>query len=247
MAEELLCLRAPSGIAGDMLLTGLARLAGLDHPGLEALVSCLGLPQYNGAVRIEPRQVQGISGWGLRLDLPHAHEHRHLADIEAIIEASAFTPRAKQLCARAFSILAEAEAFVHGISPQQIHFHEVGALDSILDVCLSCALYDMLSPARFVCSPLPVCDGTVRCAHGLLSTPAPAVLKLLEGMPVYGIASNGETLTPTALALLKALDAEFGLWPAMTLKRQERVYGSRILPDVPNGTVFAWGLPHTLL
>ena len=246
MADPLLVVRAPSGLSGDMLLTGLARLAQVDQPGLDDLCEALGLPELRQAARIETRSVQSISGWGLALNLPHSHDHRHLCDIEAIIERSALTIRAKELSRRAFGLLAEAEAHVHGISPAQVHFHEVGALDSILDVCLVCALFDRLSPGRFVCSPLPVCDGLVRCAHGLLPAPAPASLKLLEGIPVYGVASSGETLTPTALSLLKALDAEFGPWPSMIIERQERVYGSRVLPNVPNGAIFVWGMSHTL-
>ncbi|MFZ5426448.1 MAG: LarC family nickel insertion protein [Thermodesulfobacteriota bacterium] len=246
MAEKLLVVRAPSGLSGDMMLTGLARLAGLDQAGLDCVCESLGLPELRGAAKVEPRTVDAIAGWGLSLDLPHSHEHRHLSDIEAIIAGSGLTPRARELAARAFRILAEAEAHVHATSPERIHFHEVGALDSILDVCASCAAFDMLSPDGFVCGPLPVCDGTVRCAHGLLSTPAPATLKLLEGVPVYGIASRGETLTPTALSLLKALDARFGAWPPVVIDRQERVFGSRVLPGVPNGAVFVLGRSHEL-
>lgn len=246
MPESLLVVRAPSGLSGDMLLAGLARLARLDQDGLDALCASLKLPGLAGAASIERRSVQGIAGWGLRVTLPHAHEHRHLQDIEAIIKASGLTSRAKALSRRAFELLAEAEAHVHGISVAEVHFHEVGALDSILDVCAVCALFDLLSPARFVCSPLPVCDGTVRCAHGLLSAPAPATLKLLEGVPVYGVPSSGETLTPTAVCLLKALDASFGPWPAMVIEGQERVYGSRVLPGIPNGAIFIRGTSHCI-
>ena len=164
----------------------------------------------------------------------------------AIVAASGLTPRAKELSLAAFGLLAEAEAHVHGTTPDKIHFHEVGALDSILDVCLTCALFDRLSPDRFVCGPLPVCDGVVRCDHGLLATPAPASLRLLEGLPVVGIPSEGETLTPTAVSLLKALGAQFGPWPAMVIERQERIYGTRVLPGVSNGAMFVWGTAHDL-
>lgn len=246
MADTYLVVRAPSGLSGDMLLTGLARLSGTDQAGLDALCGDLGLPQLHGRARIVPRAVSGIAGWGLESEPPHDHAHRHLPDIERIIEESALPPRAKELSRAAFTLLAQAEASVHGIDASHVHFHEVGALDSIMDVCLSCALFDRLSPSRFICGPLPVCDGTVRCAHGLLSTPAPASLKLLEGVPVYGIDSSGETLTPTALTLLKTLGAQFGPWPPVVVERQERVYGSRVLPGVPNGAVFVWGSAHSL-
>jgi pyridinium-3,5-bisthiocarboxylic acid mononucleotide nickel chelatase len=93
----------------------------------------------------------------------------------------------------------------------------------------------------FVCGPLPLCDGTVRCDHGLLPAPAPAVLDLLQGVPVRGIQSEGETVTPTAIALLKGLGAQFGAWPEMTIARTALVYGGRVLPGVPNGALFATG------
>ena len=246
MSETLLVVRAPSGLSGDMFLAGLSRLAGLDQTGLDALCASVNLPDLAGAISLVPRAVQSISGHGLEVRLPHVHEHRHLEDIRGIVAASSLTERAKELSLAAFGLLADAEAHVHGVTPDKVHFHEVGALDSILDVCLTCALFDRLSPDRFVCGPLPVCDGVVHCGHGVLSTPAPASLRLLEGLPVVGIESRGETLTPTALSLLKALGAQFGPWPAMVIERQERIYGSRVLPGVPNGAVFAWGTSHTL-
>jgi len=245
--KSILVIRTPSGLSGDMLVTGLARLAGEDENSsqavLEELLQSLRLPELSGTAHLEKRSVEGISGWGLSLTLPHSHEHRHLADVLAIIEGSRLNERARRLAAQTFSLLAQAEGSVHAIAADQVHFHEVGALDSILDVCLTAALFERLSPDHFVCSPLPVCDGSVRCAHGLLATPAPATLKLLEGMPVYGVESRGETLTPTAVALLKALDARFGPWPAMVIERQERAYGTRVLPGLPNGAIFAWGKP----
>ena len=241
MAERVLVLRTPSGISGDMFVSGLAGLCGLDAPGFGEVLSRLGLAELSEAARVVPRSLEGIAGVGLAVSLPQSHEHRHLSDILAIIADNAMAEPAKDLAAKTFRLLAEAEAKVHGSSPEDVHFHEVGALDSLLDVCVACELFVRLAPARFVCSPLPVCDGTVRCAHGTLATPAPAVLYLLTGMPVYGIPSSGETVTPTAAALLGALGATFGPWPAMVLERHVRAYGSRVLPGVPNGAVFSLG------
>ena len=241
MADDVLVLRTPSGISGDMFVSGLAGVSDLDAAGFAALLECLGVADLSGAARGVPRSLGGIAGVGLAVDLPHVHEHRHLADILEIIEKSAMHVSAKAMAARAFGILAEAEAAVHGTRPENVHFHEVGALDSLLDVCAACELFVRLDVDRFVCSPLPVCDGTVRCAHGLLSTPAPAVLHLLAGMPIYGIESQGETVTPTAAALLRAMGATFGPWPAVALMRHVRVYGGRVLPGVPNGAIFALG------
>lgn len=241
MSERLLVIRAPSGLSGDMLVSGLAALAGLDAVAFDAVLARVGLPELAGAVRVVPRALNGIAGVGLETDLPRQHEHRHLGDILAIIAASGLGEQAKAAAARAFTLLAEAEAAVHGQTPAAVHFHEVGALDSILDVCLACELFTTLAPHRFICSPLPVCDGAVRCAHGLLAAPAPAVLYLLAGVPIYGIDSCGETVTPTAAALLKALGAHFGPWPPMVLSRHARAFGGRVLPNVPNGAVFALG------
>jgi uncharacterized protein (DUF111 family) len=171
------------------------------------------------------------------------HHHTTLAAIRELIGKSALARRGRELALAAFGELARAEAVVHGVDPEAVAFHEVGALDSILDVCLSAEIFARIGPSRFVCGPLPISDGVVACAHGLLSTPAPATLALLEGMPVYGIPGAGETVTPTAAALLRAFDPEFGDWPAMVLTRQVRAFGTRILPGVPNGAVFALGVP----
>ncbi len=238
-----LVLRAPSGISGDMFVAGLSRLAGLDAAAVEAAVGRLGIPELAGALRVVPRAVSGISGYGCEIRLPHVHHHTAMADIRELIGESGMSPRGRELALAAFGELARAEAAVHGVDAEAVTFHEVGALDSILDVCLAAELFAGIGPSRFVCGPLPVSDGVVSCAHGLLSTPAPATLILLEGMPVYGIPRAGETVTPTAAALLRAFQAEFGNWPAMVLKRQVRAFGTRIVPGVPNGAVFALGEP----
>ena len=159
----------------------------------------------------------------------------------AIVESSRLQPGAKKIATKTFQILAEAEAKVHGIAVADVAFHEVGALDSILDICVAAALLDKLSPAEIFCSPLPLCDGVIRCEHGLIASPAPAVQEMLKGIPVYGIDSQGETVTPTALAFLLGAGARFGHWPRMTVEQVVRAYGGRVLPGVPNGAIFAIG------
>ena len=238
-----LCLtvRAGSGLSGDMMLAGLALMAGASQEDLDAGVAELGLDAPAGSVSLERRSVNQVAGWGCRVSLPHEHAHRTMRDITAIIEKSAMAPRAAAMALHAFSLLAQAEGAVHGLSPQEVTFHEVGALDSILDICLACSLITRLDPARFVCSPLPLADGGVQCAHGWLPTPAPAVLELLRDVPVCGFAGRGETVTPTAIALLKAMGAEFGPWPFMRIERRALVYGDRVFADAPNGAVWALG------
>ena len=106
---------------------------------------------------------------------------------------------------------------------------------------MSCELFARLSLSRFVVSPLPVADGHVHCAHGIIPVPAPAVIELMEGVPVRPFAGQGETVTPTAMALLKALDAEFGPWPAMRVESRALVYGTKVFEGAPNGALFAFG------
>lgn len=240
-AKRILILRTPSGISGDMFVTGLVKLAGLSSEELSILVEQIGVPALHDTVVIKAHSVNNISGWKMTISLPSEHSHRTFADIQKLIASSALTPRAKEISEAAFYELARAEGAIHDANPYDVTFHEVGALDSILDICLSAAVFDVLAPEQFVCSPLPVCDGTISCAHGLLAAPAPAVLHMLKGIPVYGIDSSGETVTPTALALLKAMDARFDGWPAVTVEDVVRVYGGRVVPNVPNGAIFVAG------
>jgi uncharacterized protein (DUF111 family) len=229
-----------------MLLTGMVRIAGLDDADLENLVVSLGIEALVGCLKIGPATINKISGWKASIQLPPEHAHRSFADIRKLIEASGLSARAKKIAESAFYELAKAEGAIHGKAPDDVTFHEVGALDSILDICLVSAIFDRISPVSFVCSPLPVCDGVIRCAHGLLAAPAPAVLQMLDGVPVYGIDSTGETITPTAIALLKALGARFEGWPAMTVGKVVRVFGGKIVPNVPNGAIFVLGCPQKL-
>ena len=237
----ILTVRAVAGLSGDMMLSGLAGLVELTQAELDMLTGEMGIAALKGAVRLEPRSVNAIGGLGCRITLPHEHEHRDLAAIEKIIRASAMPEKAKTLSLKAFSLLAEAEAAVHGMTPDKVSFHEVGALDSILDTCMVCRLFVLIEPEHFICSPIPLADGSIVCAHGHLPSPAPAVLRLLEGVPVRGFAGEGETVTPTALSLLKALDAAFGPWPEMTVKKTLISYGSKIFANAPNGAVWALG------
>ena len=237
----IITVRALSGLSGDMMLSGLAGLAGLDETALGALVGELRLPALDGCLSIEPRSVNHIAGVGCAITLPHEHAHRSLADIRDIIGGSDMPDEAKRLSVAAFTLLAEAEAGVHGGKRDDVTFHEVGALDSILDTCLVCRLFIMLAPSRFICSPLPLADGAIRCAHGVIPSPAPAVLRMLENVPVCGFGGSGETVTPTALALLKALGAEFGEWPEMTVTKTVISYGGKVFEDAPNGAVWALG------
>jgi uncharacterized protein (TIGR00299 family) protein len=152
-----------------------------------------------------------------------------------ILESLARVPRqVGGAAARVFRRLAEAEARVHNTSPEEVHFHEVGAADAIADVVAFCAGLDWLGWPRLICSPLPLGEGFVQCAHGKLPLPAPAVLHLLEGAPVTPSGVQGETVTPTGAALLSTLADGFGRAPAMRLEKVGTGGGVRPSQGVPN-------------
>ncbi|MVX56950.1 LarC family nickel insertion protein [Parasutterella muris] len=237
---KVLTIRLHSGIAGDMFLCGLMCMLKMNNEQAEEILNGI-LPALKGSIKLTDKFVNGIRGAHCSVELPHEHEHRNLADVFAIIRNADISDNAKRYAEKAFTLIAEAEGRVHGLPFTQVHFHEVGALDSILDICFTCELYTRLNPDRLIVSPLPIADGSIVCAHGVIPSPAPAVKALLEDVPVRPFLAEGETVTPTGLALLKAFDAEFGPWPAMTVKTIETVYGTYVYEGVPNGATFAFG------
>lgn len=219
------------GIAGDMTLAALIE-AGVSET--ELLDTLRTLPISGWQWRSERVEVEAI--YARRVLITHDEEqpHRHLSDVLEIIERGDLPPSVKQHAAAVFTRLAEAEAAVHGTTPDRVHFHEVGAIDAILDVVGACWGFHALGVERIVCSPLPMGRGFVQAAHGALPLPAPAVVELLRGVPTYGIPIQGETVTPTGAALAVALSHRFGPQPPM---RWEQVgYGAghanRPLPNL---------------
>lgn len=248
-----LAIRSHTGISGDMLLTGLAVLhlaqCGLepDSPAGQSRIQevCARiLPELGGCLEIAPKSVNHIQGWHASVNLPHIHEHRALEEILDIIDNSSLSDGAKARSRCCFHLLAECEAAAHGLPIDKVHFHEVGALDSILDICGVCELFQMLDAPELHCAPLPIADGDVMCSHGFLPVPAPATLRLLKNIPVRpfrGDLQPGELLTPTGVALLHVLDAKFGPWPSFLVKESALVYGQREFANVANGVLFALG------
>lgn len=248
--ETTLTIRPYSGLSGDILLTGLATLCMRKEqitPGSEQAVQWLAehlariSPLFADTVKIATKLIGGIAGWHAYVDLPARHEHRSPADIAALIMASSLEEEAKKTALDCFSLLAECEAQAHGISAEEVHFHEVGALDSILDICGASLFYHLLAAPKVICGPLPIGDGHVHCQHGLLPAPAPATLALLQGLSTCPFAGSGETVTPTAAALLHSLKAQFGPWPHMRVEWTTLVYGSKVFPETANGAAFALG------
>jgi hypothetical protein len=169
----------------------------------------------------------------------HGHEHGHaphrsLSTILGIIEAAPLKDTVKQRATRAFQLLGEAEAAIHLIPIEKVHFHEVGAVDTIVDIVCSAAGCEALGVDLWIASPLNVGSGTVKCAHGTLPVPAPATLALLGDAPVYAAGAPMERVTPTGAALLRMLDVSYGTLPAMRVEARGYGAGGRDTPGEPN-------------
>lgn len=208
-----------AGASGDMILGALLD-AGLDLADLKGQLDKLGLSHWD----VDRCDVvkNGISGSQAMVSVDeehHHHHHRHLPDITAIIENSTLDAAVKRDSVRIFNRLAEAEAKVHNTTVDHIHFHEVGAMDAIIDVVGGVIGIHRLGIERIVCSPLHVGSGTVDCAHGTLPVPAPATAELVRGRPIYSSGVRGELLTPTGAAILTTLAEDFGALPPMTVDR----------------------------
>ncbi len=191
-----------AGISGDMLLGALVDL-GLDGEWLKQFVRDLGLGDIT--VHVERSKRRGIDSGRVYFDLPHEHAHRHLRHVVEIIDRSNASAITKERAREAFTLLAKAEAEVHGTTIEKVHFHEVGALDAILDVLCAMAGIEQLGFEEFFTRPVAVGHGWVDIEHGRFPVPAPATLKLLDGIAVTGENLPGECTTPTGAAILATL------------------------------------------
>ncbi|HLT39605.1 MAG TPA: nickel pincer cofactor biosynthesis protein LarC [Enhygromyxa sp.] len=190
------------GLAGDMLLGALIDLDPELPDALEQPLSSLGLPDWRLDHQPTTRRAIGCSK--ATFTVPDEVDHRHLPEIRERIAGSTLPAHAKQKADRAFVCLAEAEARVHRIPIDHVHFHEVGAADAILDICAVSFGLDRLGIDELICGPLPGGSGTIRCEHGDMPCPAPAVVHLLEDFVVLAGVGEGEMVTPTGAALLRA-------------------------------------------
>jgi len=228
-----------AGAAGDMILGALVD-AGLPFDALQRALGSLAVDGYEvsadrvvkhgiTAVKFRVREL-AAAGEGGRPD----HPHRHLRDIRVAIDRSALGPAAKARATRMVARLAEAEAAIHGMPVEHVHLHEVGAIDSIVDIVGAAFALEWLAADRIVVSPMNVGGGTVRTAHGVLPVPAPATLRLLGEAPVYARGPEVELLTPTGALVLTEYATSFGPLPAMRVERIGYGAGDRDLPDTPN-------------
>ena len=223
------------GAAGDMLAAALFQLVP-EPERLLARINGLGLPGVE--VQLVPAEKCGIQG--LRYEVlvhgqeeqeHHEHHGHHLHDIEAILAGSALPEAVRADALAVYRLLAQAESKAHGCPVEEIHFHEVGQLDAIVDIVTVCLLMDVLKPELVCASPVHVGSGTVRCAHGVLPVPAPATAELLKGIPCYSGEIRGELCTPTGAALLRHFVKDFGPMPEMRVEHLGNGMGSKDFPQ----------------
>lgn len=225
------------GAAGDMLTAALLDLL----PESESFVSefnALGIP--NVKMELERGETHGIQGLHVHILIRgreegeecsnEPHERRCLLDIKQIISSLPLSANVCKTALEIYSSIANAEAKVHGRPVNELHFHELGALDAVADIVAACMLIERLAPERIVASPVNVGSGQVKCAHGILPVPAPATAELLRGIPSYGSEIKAELCTPTGAALLSRFASSFGSQPEMSVSDIGYGIGSRVFP-----------------
>ncbi len=220
-----------AGASGDMILGALIA-AGVEPEAFKQQLSLLGVQGYSVAFEIVDRS--GISATYARVQTPHEHAHRHLSDILKIISDSRLSDVVKDRAAKIFSRLAEAEARVHNEPVEKVHFHEVGALDAIIDVVGAAICFELLGIERFVSSPLHVGSGTIDMDHGRYPVPPPAVAELLKGVPFYSTDTVGELVTPTGAAIITTVCTDYGPIPQLKLEQTGYGAGTRQYEKFPN-------------
>lgn len=222
---------AASGVSGDKLLAALLD-AGAPFEAVRSQVAALDLPDWD--LRTERAARGGVAGLALRVTSGD-RTARTWADIRAMLVAAPLAPATSAIALRAFALLAEAEAAVHGVAVEDVHFHEVGAVDSIIDIVGAAAAVASLDVSEIHFSPLALGGGSIEARHGTLPVPAPATALLLEGVPCFGGSPEmGELTTPTGAALAVALATAFGPMPAMVVAAVGHGAGSREIPRTPN-------------
>lgn len=219
-----------SGISGDMTLAALID-AGVDGDAIRQGIASLGLP-----IRLEIEKVRkgGFAATYVHVEAPEEDTHRFLPDVEEILNRGNLTARQRDLALRIFRRLAEAEATVHGMPLEKVHFHEVGALDSIADIVGAAIGIDLLGAERFTSRAVPTGSGTVQCAHGLMPIPAPGTAELLKGVPLAKSDIRAELTTPTGAAILTTVVNEWIDQPVMTVKAIGHGAGKRNFVEQPN-------------
>ncbi|MGB9179056.1 MAG: nickel pincer cofactor biosynthesis protein LarC [Pyrinomonadaceae bacterium] len=220
-----------AGASGDMILGALVG-AGADARLLIEQLALLGVSGYE--VEFSTVDRSGISATRAHVRTAEERTHRHLSNILKLINESQLGERVKRRASEIFQRLGEAEARVHNIPVERVHFHEVGALDAIIDVVGACICFELLAVERFISSPLHVGSGMVEMEHGRFPVPPPAVAELLKDAPVYSSDIKGELVTPTGAAIISTVCEEFGPLPLMKIERTGYGAGKREYQNFPN-------------
>ena len=220
-----------SGISGDTFLGALLD-AGFDaHRLLEELKK---LPLGFYKLKRTRALRGGIVGTRFEVETAGDQPHRKLTDIEGMIEPAGLSASVKERALKIFRRLAEAEGKLHGKPASDIHFHEVGAVDAIIDIVGACVGLEALEISELICSPLNVGGGRVEAAHGSLPVPAPATAELLQGIPIYSSGVEGELVTPTGAAIVSTITASYGPFPSFKIERIGYGAGAKEFPKHPN-------------
>lgn len=220
-----------AGASGNMILGGLVSL-GIDQQSLVEQIKLLNVPDFE--IEFTTVSKSGISAIHANVKVPPEHAHRHLHTIEKIINDSQLLDKIKQRAIQIFTKLAQAEAKIHGIDVQKVHFHEVGAMDAIIDVTGACIGFEMLGIESFACSKVHVGSGFAKMAHGKFPIPPPAVAELLRGIPIYSTEIQGELCTPTGAAIISTLCETYGKISELQIEKIGYGAGTRDYEDFPN-------------
>lgn len=219
-----------AGISGDMTVGSLVD-AGADAGQLVAALESLGT---GAQFTIEKTKRRGIAATKFNVLGTDTKKHRHLPHIVQMIDAAALSERARANAKLVFQKLGESEATVHGTPIEKVHFHEVGAVDSIADIVGACVALDLLGVEAIVCSPINVGSGTVSTEHGIMPVPTPATVLLLKGKPIYARGPASELATPTGAAIVSALAGDFGAMPPLRIESVGYGAGDKEFPDHAN-------------
>ncbi len=229
----ILYLDCHAGISGDMTVGALLDL-GVPLEHLRAELARLGLPPGSYELSTSRTERHHVAALKFEVAVHDHHTHRHYTGIDDMIAASGLSEGVKERARAIFWRLAEAEALVHGVAIDEVHFHEVGAVDSIMDIVGTAICLEYLGVDAVYSGALPLGSGFVETSHGRLPVPAPATAELLKGLPVHGECGPGERVTPTGAAIVATLSSGFGKRPAMLLEKTGCGAGGKDFPDCPN-------------
>jgi pyridinium-3,5-bisthiocarboxylic acid mononucleotide nickel chelatase len=219
-----------SGISGDMTV------AALIDAGIDAAALCRGIESLGLPIQLEINKIRkgGFAATEFRVEAAEEHTHRGLPEVEEILSRGALTVGQRDLALRIFRRLAQAEATAHGMPVERVHFHEVGALDSIADIVGAAIGLDLLGAEHFTSRSVPTGSGMVKCAHGMMPIPAPGTAALLKGVPLAASSLKAELTTPTGAAILTTVVQEWIEYPLMTIDKIGHGAGRREFVEQPN-------------